>query len=87
VNAEDVRMAASMLSTVRRARSPGGRAPRNYLIALQCALLYDAADPPLTDFPKSERRRILAKRYGISGNEIDNYVKTGRTLIAKARRD
>ena len=87
VTADDVRKAASMLSSVREARSSGGRAPRNHLTALQCALLYDAPTPSVSDLPKSERRRILAVRYSISENEVDKYVELGRGLISEARQD
>ena len=87
VTADDIRKTASMLSTVREARSPGGRAPRNHLTALQCAILYDTPDPSAAAFPKGERRRILAARYSISENEVDKYVELGRDLISEARRD
>jgi hypothetical protein len=87
VTADDANKAASRLPTVREARSPGGRASRNRLVALQCAMLYDEPDSSTTDLPKSERRRVLAARYNISENEVDKYVHLGRALISDARQN
>lgn len=86
VNANDVKRAADKLSTVREARSAGGRGPRSDLVALQCALLYDASEPTVAAVPKLERSRILADRYGIPRDEVDKYVERGRALFSKARR-
>lgn len=87
VTADDANKTASMLPTVREARSPGGRASRNRLVALQCAMFCDASDPSTVELPKSESYRILAARYNIPENEIDKYARLGRDLIADARQD
>jgi hypothetical protein len=85
VNTNDIKKAADMLPTVREARSPGGRAPRNHLVAIQCAALYDAEDAPGEDVPKSTKRSLLAERYGLPENEVTHYVKLGRDLISGVR--
>jgi hypothetical protein len=84
VNASDIKKAADLLPTVREARSSGGRAPRNPIVAIQCAALYDANDPPGEDAPKSKKSRLLAERYGLSESEVTHYVKLGRDIISGA---
>jgi hypothetical protein len=82
VNANDIKKAADIIPAVREARSSGGRAPRNPVVAIQCASLYDADDPAGEDVPKARKRRLLAERYGLPENEVKHYVKLGRDLIS-----
>jgi hypothetical protein len=73
-----------MIPSVREARSGGGRAARNPVVAIQCAVSYDAEDSAGEDAPKSKKRRLLAERYGLSEDEVRNYVNLGRDLITGA---
>jgi len=82
VNANDIKKAADLIPAVREARSPGGRAPRNPVVAIQCAAFYDGQDSAGEGTPKTKRRRLLAERYGLPENEVKHYVKFGRELIS-----
>jgi hypothetical protein len=84
VNANDIKKAAAMIPAIQEARSQGGRAPRNPVVALQCAILYDAEDPAGDGAPKSRKRQLLADRYGLPEDEVKHYVKLGRDLISGA---
>jgi hypothetical protein len=80
INANDIKKAAERIPAVREARSSGGRAPRNPVVAIQCAAFCD--DSAGEGVPKSTRRRLLAERYGLPVNEVKHYVKFGRDLIS-----
>ena len=67
---------------MREARSSGGRAARNPVVAIQCAALYDADDTEGEDAPKTRKRRLLAERYGLPENEVKHYVQLGGDLIS-----
>jgi hypothetical protein len=82
VNANDIKKAADMTPTVREARSSGGRAPRNPVVAIQCAAFYDDHDSTGEGTPKATKRRLLAERYGLPETEVKHYVKLGRSLIS-----
>jgi hypothetical protein len=82
VNANDIKKAADRIPAVREARSSGGRAARNPVVAIQCAALYDADDTEGEDAPKTRKRRLLAERYGLPENEVKHYVQLGRDLIS-----
>lgn len=82
VNANDIRKAADRIRAVREARSSGGRAPRNPVVAIQCAAFYDDHDSTGEGTPKSTKRRLLAERYGLPENEVKHYVKLGRDLLS-----
>jgi len=84
VNASDIKKAADMIPTVREARSSGGRAPRNPVVAIQSAAFYDDEDSGGEGVPKSTKRRLLAERYGLPEHEVRHYVKLGRDLISGA---
>jgi hypothetical protein len=81
VNANDIKKAADKIPAVREARSSGGRASRNPIVAIQCAAFYDD-DSAGEGVPKSTKRRLLAERYGLPENEVKHYVKFGRDLIS-----
>jgi hypothetical protein len=80
VNANDIKKAADRIPAVREARSSGGRASRNPVVAIKCAAVYD--DSAEEGVPKSTKRRLLAERYGLPENEVKHYVKFGRDLIS-----
>jgi hypothetical protein len=80
VNASDIRKAADMIPSVSKARSSGGRAPRNPVVAIQCAAFYDNSAGE--DAPKGTKRRLLAERHGLPENEVKHYVQLGRALIS-----
>jgi hypothetical protein len=81
VNANDIKKAADRIPAVREARSSGGRASRNPVVAIQCAAFYDD-DSAGEGAPRSIKRRLLAERYGLPENEVKHYVKFGRVLIS-----
>jgi hypothetical protein len=81
VNASDIKKAADRIPVVREARSSGGRASRNPVVAIQCAAFYDD-DSAGVGIPKSTKRRLLAERYALPENEVKHYVKFGRDLIS-----
>jgi hypothetical protein len=81
VNANDIKKAADRIPAVREARSSGGRASRNPVVAIQCAAFYDD-DSAGVGAPKSTKRRLLAEQYGLPENEVKHYVKFGRGLIS-----
>ena len=76
-----LREAADMIPAVREARSSGGRASRNPVVAIKCAAFYDD-DSAGEGAPKSTKRRLLAERYGLPENEVKHYIKFGRDLIS-----
>ena len=82
VNANDIKRTAEMIPAVREARSPGGRAPRNSIVAIQCAAFYDGHNSTGEDAPKGTKRRQLAERHGLPEDEVKHYVKLGRALMS-----
>jgi hypothetical protein len=82
VNANDIKKAAERIPAVREARSSGGRAPRNPVVAIQCAAFYGDHDSTGEGTPKGTKRRLLAERYGLPENEVKHYVKLGRDLLS-----
>jgi hypothetical protein len=80
VNANDIKKAADRIPAVREARSSGGRASRDPVVAIKCAAFYD--DSAGEGVSKSTKRRVLAERYGLPENEVKQYVKFGRDLIS-----
>jgi len=81
VNANDIKKAADKIPAVRKARSSGGRASRNPVVAIQCAEFYDDVSAG-EGAPRSTKRRLLAEQYALPENEVKHYVKFGRDLIS-----
>ena len=83
---EDVKKAFRAINASQRLRGQGGRPPRDQLVAIQCAVLYDGRRRSIDAEDKRRRNwtyESLAKEFGLqSANAAENYVNFGRKVMA-----
>ena len=81
---EDIRRAFRMLAATHESRPPANRPPRDELLAVQCAILYDRHNH--TDSSDRRRRKWtherLSKQFGLkSSRAAKEYVAAGREML------